>query len=68
MRVGQLGYLGDFVNNTDLADTPEVVGELSGQSHHIVFTDGDNLQRELVSEREGSGDCGLRTSTEKVYL
>ena len=37
-------YLSDFVDHTDLTDTTEVVGQLSGQSHHIVFTDGNNLQ------------------------
>ena len=37
-------YLSDFLDDTDLADTTEVVGQLSGQSDHIVFTDGNNLQ------------------------
>ena len=43
-------YLSDFVDDTDLADTTEVVGQLSGQSHHIVLTDGNNLEQRLVSE------------------
>ena len=37
-------YLGDFVDNTDLADTTEVVGELSGQGDHVVLADGNDLQ------------------------
>ena len=37
-------YLSDFLDDTDLADTTEVVSQLSGQSHHIVFTDGNNLE------------------------
>ena len=58
--------LSDLVDHTDLADASSVVGELPGESHHVVLTDGNNLARAGV--KSTLRRVVLLTSTEKLYL